>query len=107
MSTFFGDADRQAMLDDLGGVLVTVGATSAKCHVGIADEQLLTAEAVVFFGRVIEARAATGTFSGLIEGATVTVAASVYAGTYTLISAHQMPESTDGAFTRLLLGRTV
>ena len=93
------------MLNGMGGVLVTVGAASAKCHVSIADQELLAAEGVTFAGKVFVAIARTKAFTGVLtEGATVTIAAGDYGGTYKLISAHQ---ARDGALTRLFLARTV
>lgn len=105
MSLYYGDADIQPMLNDLGGVLVTVGASSANCHVSIADEKLLAAEGVTFTGREVAVVARTKAFTGVLtEGATVTVAAGDYGGTYKLILAHQL---RDGALTGMLLARTV
>jgi len=100
MPPYFMEGDVQALIDGAGGISMTVGATTAKVLVDEADEELIRDDAAVLVGRVVVIRAKTGTFSGLVEGATVTLDHPVAATSYKVVKQHR---EGDGAVTRALL----
>lgn len=93
--TFFQGGDVQALIDGAGGVSVTVGSTTAKGIRNIVDDELVKDEVGVIAGTVIEVVVKTGTFTGLQQGAAITVEGT----SYSVIQARRIE---DGALTRVL-----
>ena len=93
--TFFQEGDVQGLIDGLGGVSVTVGATTLKALWNVADEELVRDEVGTVTGRVYEAIVKTNAFATLAQGVTL-VKDSV---NYTVI---QQRRIEDGALTRAL-----
>lgn len=99
MPGYFMEGDVQALIDGAGGIPMTVGATTAKVLVDegeVADERDLAS----VYGREVRIRAKTGTFSGLVEGATVTLDFPSNGTTYRVIRQERVE---GGAETRALL----
>src|SRR5262245_49037831 len=93
--TFFQEGDVQALIDGAGGVSVTVGATTAKGLRDVVDDELVRDEVGIVAGTVVSVVVKTGTFAGLVQGATIIVEGS----TLIVIQARRID---DGALTRVL-----
>lgn len=96
---FFGFSDIDAMIAATGGVDVTVGATTVKGLVDIADESVLQGQAADFVGHVVSVTVKTGALTGLAEGVALTADGVNY-------QVMRVQQIDDGALTLIHVARS-
>ena len=98
MSPFYRASDIDLMLAEFG-VDVTVGATTVKGLLDIADESLLQGQAADFLGKTHSITVKTGALPGLEEGVAITADGIA-------LQVMRTQQIDDGALTVILAART-
>jgi hypothetical protein len=94
---FFQEKDIAPMLSQIGEP-VTIAGVTANAIVRTPDEEVIPSELAPLVGRLIELTAKTGSFPGLVSGATVTRGAETYL-------VREFLRQRDGAVTKVLCAR--
>jgi len=97
--TFFRASDIDDLIATCGGLDVTLGATTVKGLIDIADESIESGQAATFYGKVVTIAVKTGTLPGLAEGAALTADGVAY-------RVQRVVQIDDGALTVINAVRT-
>jgi hypothetical protein len=93
--TFFQEGDVQALINNAGGVSVTVGAVTANGLRDVTDEEAFVGQVGLAIGRQVSVIVKTGTFPALAAGVSITVEGTAY-------KVVEVRRIEDGALTRVL-----